>query len=563
MNNDRDGHIISRRLSYRLLLYIVLSSLVFSLIITVIQLTMTYRSDRTGIEEEITHIGDSYLGPVAASLWSYDMNQMDAQLKGILALPNVKKAVVYEADNGNVRVVQSLGEIGDKKYLERDFVLKHTENKENRVIGGLRIFMGLDAIDAEIRSQAISIFLMRILEISILSFCILIIFQNIIMRHLILISLFLKNLDIDHLDKRLELGRKMNRKADILDIIVWTINQLNQQLSDDIRQRRDVEERLRRTNMELEMNRIDIEEKNRINTYRMAVDDILRHDQSLETLAFRLIQYLCESFNAGVGLFYHVDEIRSVIKVIGSYAMRVDDVVCKEFRPGEGLVGQVFLDREPIQINVPVEHSLTVKSSLGEVCPDHVMIYPFMRDGRVVCMIEIGSFMAISNRQIGLLDQINESVAISIESAVVRAQKSSLLEELNEKIMELGSRDHAFRRSESKFRVLFDGSDHLLVFVEKDGTVAEMNERAKAFLHGGDGTPEGSLKVWDAFPWSRDTVNDLKKMFSEYRETSDTISGKMPERGIAAKFTAEFRRIAVDPDGFSGILMDGVEIPMS
>jgi hypothetical protein len=101
------------------------------------------------------------------------------------------------------------------------------------------------------------------------------------------------------------------------------------------------------------------------------------------------------------------------------------------------------------------------------------------------------------------------------------------------------------------------------LFVEKDGTVAEMNERAKAFLHGGDGTPEGSLKVWDAFSWSRDTVNDLKKMFSEYRETSDTISGKMPERGIAAKFTAEFRRIAVDPEGFSGILMDGVEIPMS
>ncbi len=413
-------HIRNNRLSYKLLLYILLASTLFTFIASAFHLYLEYRNDLRRIDETLAQIGTSYLSAIEASLWSYDTQQLKTQVQGILNLPGIVKAEICDASGGKGHTLISMGSLNARNIVEKHFKLRHEGDGVSLDTGTLTVYAGLDSARDRVFRQILSTVVMKVLEIFLLALFILVIFHHLIMKHLTRIAAFLKRVDVNALDVQLNLDRRKGRNKDILDFVVNAVNTILDYLSADIARRTETEERLRKINEDLEISKMEIEEQNRSKTRQMTVSDILREEENLEGLASRLVSCLCRFMDAGVGIFYRVDNLDGTVRAEGTYALNGKTAENLVWRIGEGGVGQAVKDRRKMMLERPEYSSLNVRSSLGCERPTHVVIFPFERKGVVTAAVEIGAFHPFSQEQILLLEQIGERVAMATEAAVFR-----------------------------------------------------------------------------------------------------------------------------------------------
>ena len=78
----------------KLLLYVLLASTLFTLILTVIHLKIDYDSGVSEIEERFRQIESSHQSTLANSLWDVNIPQIYSTIDDISQLPDVRKVVV-------------------------------------------------------------------------------------------------------------------------------------------------------------------------------------------------------------------------------------------------------------------------------------------------------------------------------------------------------------------------------------------------------------------------------------------------------------------------------------
>ena len=78
-------------------------------------------------------------------------------------------------------------------------------------------------------------------------------------------------------------------------------------------------------------------------------------------------------------------------------------------------------------------------SALGETVPRNILCFPFLYEGEVKGVIELGSLESFTEQQLGFLDQVGESIAIAVNSAQSRERMKILLAESQSQAEELQS----------------------------------------------------------------------------------------------------------------------------
>src|SRR5690606_37290076 len=121
----------------------------------------------------------------------------------------------------------------------------------------------------------------------------------------------------------------------------------------------------------------------------------------------------------------------------GSYAFTRRKSLKTTFDFGEGLVGQAALEKEVIVISGIPSDYISVSSGLGEERPRHILVQPFIIDGEVKGVIEIGSFKEFNDNQLELMRSVGENIAITTNSALDREKMKDLLEESQRQSEEL------------------------------------------------------------------------------------------------------------------------------
>ncbi|WP_245797664.1 HAMP domain-containing protein [Mangrovactinospora gilvigrisea] len=145
-----------------------------------------------------------------------------------------------------------------------------------------------------------------------------------------------------------------------------------------------------------------------------------------------------------------------VLELVGSYGHSRDSRR-QVFVPGEGLIGQAAVEKKQILVQQAPSGYLTISSGLGEAPPANIVVVPVLFEGRILGVIELASFNAISRVHQELLDQIAELIAVTLNTISVNIQTERLLtesrrlaEELQERSDELESRQAALQRANAE-----------------------------------------------------------------------------------------------------------------
>ncbi|SOC80668.1 HAMP domain-containing protein [Salinimicrobium sediminis] len=189
------------------------------------------------------------------------------------------------------------------------------------------------------------------------------------------------------------------------------------------------------------LKRISEENENEawIKTGQAGLNDRMRGEQDLLTLSKNIISYLTKYLDGQVGVIYLAErfEDKKHLRMTGSYAFTRRKSLKTTFEFGEGLVGQAALEKEVIVISGIPSDYISVSSGLGEEKPRHILVQPFMIDGEVKGVIEIGSFESFNDNQLELMRSVGENIAITTNSALDREKMKDLLEESQRQSEEL------------------------------------------------------------------------------------------------------------------------------
>jgi CheY-like chemotaxis protein/CHASE3 domain sensor protein len=181
---------------------------------------------------------------------------------------------------------------------------------------------------------------------------------------------------------------------------------------------------------------IDSEEQSLLKSQAASISSSLQQATSHRDFAERFTTLLTPLLHAGVSLFYGFDESRQRLDLLGSYGMRLQNNA-GAYMPGEGLVGQCALSRQPITLDDVPENYLRIDSGSGAALPRHITIRPLLLRDQLVGVLEFGSFAPPSAHHQQLLDELLPMAALTLENLNRAVNTQDLLEQTREQADEL------------------------------------------------------------------------------------------------------------------------------
>lgn len=188
--------------------------------------------------------------------------------------------------------------------------------------------------------------------------------------------------------------------------------------------------------------------------------DILRAtDSDLEEFSQAIITNVVQYVGAVQGALYIVnDQEGQDVEIVrkGSYAYGRSKFVEDVINPGQGLVGQVFLEKKHVFLtNVPQDF-MKITSGLGDAEPSSVIVLPLMVNEQVMGIIELASFEEFTTPQIEFLSTLGESIAATLNSAKVNENTKVLLIESKSMEENLKSQEEELRQTMEEMQATQD-----------------------------------------------------------------------------------------------------------
>jgi CHASE3 domain sensor protein len=200
---------------------------------------------------------------------------------------------------------------------------------------------------------------------------------------------------------------------------------------------------------------------------------IREHQQDFKVLADKALSFIVAYLKSQQGSLFIVTEDEAgqkFLELSSAYAYNRKKYLQKRIAPGDGLVGQTYMEAEPVYlVDVPQDY-VTITSGLGESNPGCITIHPLKQENEVVAVIEIASFKPLDKSAVTFLSNCCRTLAATIlgmqtsektrlllektqqQAEMMRAQE----EEMRQNMEELEATQEEMKRRESELRALLE-----------------------------------------------------------------------------------------------------------
>ncbi|MDM8558661.1 response regulator [Candidatus Parabeggiatoa sp. HSG14] len=192
-----------------------------------------------------------------------------------------------------------------------------------------------------------------------------------------------------------------------------------------------------------------------LKTGQTQLNEQITGEQEIATVIKKIISFLTTYVDAQVGLFYKLqaDEDQPYLQLVASYAYIENDSLPNKYSLNEGLVGQSAMDRQVISVTqTPDECPAIIRSGLSAASPQHILLLPFLYEGTVKGVIEIGSTNLMTETQRDFLEQVMPNIGIILNMAESRTQMQALLKQSQQQAKELKIKQDELQQNNAKLQ---------------------------------------------------------------------------------------------------------------
>lgn len=177
--------------------------------------------------------------------------------------------------------------------------------------------------------------------------------------------------------------------------------------------------------------------RNRLKSGLYELNKILRIEHKSAELGDGALAFIADFLGAGVGIMYLYDEEGEMLQTLSTYAISRTKQLNWGFRLGEGLPGQVALERKMLHLTTVPPDYLPITSALGQAGSFNVAILPIMHNNTLAGVLELGSFRPFDDDDFEFLTHSMEGIAIAININRTRQTVNDLLKRTQAQAEEL------------------------------------------------------------------------------------------------------------------------------
>jgi len=205
--------------------------------------------------------------------------------------------------------------------------------------------------------------------------------------------------------------------------------------------------------------------------------EIIRdHQTDFSSLNEKVIAFIVEFLNVQQAALFVVNEDFSGkrnLELDTCFAYDRKKFLKKTVEIGEGLIGQAYLDGEPVFLSKMPDTYVNITTGQGDPNPKCFVIYPFKHNMEVVAILEITSFNKLDEFALRFLEVASKTIAATQISIKTNIKTKELLEmsqmqeeemkakeeEMRQNMEELEATQEEMKRKEIELRKLLNESD--------------------------------------------------------------------------------------------------------
>lgn len=172
------------------------------------------------------------------------------------------------------------------------------------------------------------------------------------------------------------------------------------------------------------------------------LSETMRGNQISTDLADNIVSFVCGYLNAKVGSLYIVKD--QELELAGGYAF-VPHFANQSIEFGDGLIGQAAISKQVMTINDLPEDYVSISSSMGEISPQTLIIFPLVKDDVVIGIMELGWLEKSHKDAYRYVEAITESIATALSVSESHQKLQELLDQSQQHMEELQVREEELR----------------------------------------------------------------------------------------------------------------------
>jgi len=165
--------------------------------------------------------------------------------------------------------------------------------------------------------------------------------------------------------------------------------------------------------------------------------DKLTGIDDVEELSKEAITMISRYINAATGVVYKYDGENEKLHLTASYAFRDRKHILNEIKKGEGIIGQVALERSAILLQNVTDTEFDIESGTTISKPKEIYAFALMFEGNLYGVVELATFSHIDELQIEYLNKVAEIFATYLHATHQSEKIKTLLEESQKAYEEL------------------------------------------------------------------------------------------------------------------------------
>ncbi|MDH3353894.1 MAG: ATP-binding protein [Chromatiales bacterium] len=213
------------RLDYRITVWVLLFSTLLTLAATAVQLTFDYQEELSNVRLHIDQAHRGNAEGLATGLWELNRQQLDAQIKGMVQLPDIRYVEIQAQDIAPISAGTPVDHTASSEdVITSEFELRYTVDGVSSLLGTLHIDANLNEVYQRLRDRAVVVLTSQAIVIFLLSAFLLLLVRRMVTRWLIIMARFFKHVDDSSIGEKLNLSRSHYGGDDEIDLLSDSIN---------------------------------------------------------------------------------------------------------------------------------------------------------------------------------------------------------------------------------------------------------------------------------------------------------------------------------------------------
>ncbi|MFK0087519.1 ATP-binding protein [Pseudomonas sp. NPDC090755] len=218
----------------RLLLFILLFSLCFTVLASSVQLYFEYRREMRDIDARMALIRGGYLASLERSLWDLDQEQLNVQLRGLVDFSDVARVRLNSSD---FNLLQGEANPSGPLRIERFALDFQPPSGPLRHLGELEVSIDLGAVHRRLFATGLTSLLWMSVFLCGLAVALSGLFYRLVTRHLKVMAEFARRVGAGDWQEPLRLGKRRSARPDEIDMVANALDDMRRAILSDIERR--------------------------------------------------------------------------------------------------------------------------------------------------------------------------------------------------------------------------------------------------------------------------------------------------------------------------------------